>query len=92
METMEDNLRHTFLKIDCEGVQYLGLPEEITKIEQNRTKLLEARGSEKFDNRDKIVKCLKCGMGEEYCGILLTRAQATWCLITLTTSLQIHPR
>merc|ERR1711942_446568 len=38
MQTMEDNINHTFLKIDCEGVKYLGLPEEITKIEQNRTK------------------------------------------------------
>ena len=76
MQTMEDNLNHTFLKIDCEGVKYLGLPEEITKIEQNRTKLLEARGADKFDNREKVVKCLKCGMEEEYCGTLLTRAQA----------------
>ena len=77
MQTMEDNISHTFLKVDCEnGVQYLGLPEEVTKIEQNRSKLLEARGADKFDNREKVVKCFKCGMEEEYCGTLLTRAQA----------------
>ena len=74
---MEDNISHTFLKVDCEnGVQYLGLPEEVTKIEQNRSKLLDARGADKFDDREKVVKCFKCGMAEEYCGTLLTRAQA----------------
>ena len=77
MQTMEDNIRHTFLKVDCEnGIQYLGLPEEVTKIEQNRSKLLDARGSDKSDNREQVVKCFKCEMEEEYCGTLLTRAQA----------------
>ena len=77
MKTQQSNTAHTFLKIDCEkGVQYFGLPEEITKIEQNKAKLMRVRGAERFDEREKEVKCLRCGMEEDFYGILLTRAQS----------------
>ena len=62
--------KNTFLQIDGEsGVQFFGLPEEVTKIEQNKEKLHKAKGGDKFDS----TKCLKCGMRDDVCGILLTR-------------------
>ena len=77
MRTQESNTAHTFLKIDCEnGVQYLGLPEAVTKIEQNKAKLTGALGAEKFDDRERETRCLRCNMVEEFCGTLLTRAQS----------------
>ena len=77
MKTQQSNTAHTFLKVDCEkGVQYLGLPEEITKIEQNKAKLTGALGAERFDDREQEARCLKCGMDEEFCGTLLTGAQS----------------
>ena len=77
MKTQQSNTAHTFLKVDCEkGVQYLGLPEEITKIEQNKAKLTGALGAERFDDREQEARCLRCGMDEEFCGTLLTGAQS----------------
>ena len=61
MQIPEGNYNNTFLQIDGEsGVQFFGLPEEVTKIEQNKEKLHKAKGGDTFDS----TKFLKCGMRE----------------------------